>query len=70
MAHDHRQEHGNAFKSRFGIVLICFLMIAGFLLAFEHRAHLFAGPWLLWLLPLVCLVMHFAHGHSGDEGEA
>ena len=30
-------------KSRAGLVLIVFLAAGGFLLAYEHRAHIFTG---------------------------
>ena len=57
-------------KSRTGIVLIAFLAIAGFLLAFEHRAHIFTGNGFLVVLLAGCIVMHlFMHaGHGGHGG--
>jgi len=57
-------------KSRTGIVLIAFLAVAGFLLAFEHRAHIFTGNGFLIVLLAGCIVMHlFMHaGHGGHGG--
>ena len=56
-------------RSRTGIVLLAFLAIAGFLLAYEHRAQLFSGNGLLILLLLACPLMHFfMHGGHGNHG--
>lgn len=53
--------------SRGKIVLIAFLVIAGFYLLAEHRAHAFAV--LPFLLLPVCLLMHvFMHGGHGGHG--
>lgn len=49
-----------------------FAVIAGMLLAFEHRAHLsgLAG-WLPYLILLACPLMHiFMHGGHGHGGHA
>lgn len=45
-----------------------FLLIAGFFLTTEHRAHLFGAlPFLLLLLcPLLHVFMHGGHGSHGD----
>ncbi len=53
------------FSSPAGIVLIGFLLIGGFYLVTEHRAHLYS--WLPWLLLLACPLMHvfMHHGHGG-----
>ena len=73
-------DHGNhpvgrgVFSSRANIVLLGFLLIGGFFLVTEHRAHLYlAIPFLPWLLLLACpmmhLFMHHGHGeHGGDDG--
>jgi hypothetical protein len=55
--------------SRAGLVLIAFLLIVGFLLTTEHRAHTLGA--LLWLAILACPLMHiFMHsGHQGHESE-
>ncbi|TCO80689.1 DUF2933 family protein [Plasticicumulans lactativorans] len=51
--------------SRSNAVLLGFLVIIGFFLIAEHRAHLLGIlPWLLLLAcPLMHLFMH--HGHGG-----
>lgn len=56
-------------SSRARPVLIGFLLIAGLLLAFEHRAHIFTGNGLLIALLGACIVMHlFMHGGHGGHG--
>jgi hypothetical protein len=53
--------------SRVGLVLICFLVIAGVLLFTEHRAHVLGI--LIWLPLLACPLMHlFMHGGHGGHG--
>ena len=60
---------GKSSNSRWKLVLIGFLAIAGFFLISEHRAHVFGI--LPYLLLLACPMMHFfghrGHGHR-DEG--
>ena len=53
------------FRSR--MVLIGFMVIAGFFLLSEHRAHLFGVlPYLLLLAcPLMHIFMHHGHGRHG-----
>ncbi len=59
------ERQGGFLSSRAGIVLIAFLLIVGFLLTTEHRAHALGG--LLWLAILACPLLHmFMHG--GHEG--
>jgi len=68
-AHDHygHRDQGSFFTSRAGLVLIGFLVIAGFLLFTEHRAHVLGV--LIWLPLLLCPVMHmFMHGGHGGHG--
>jgi len=67
MNHD---EHSapSFWRSAVGMVLIGFLAVAAFLLIAEHRTHIFVGNWFIWLLPLVCLGMHFFHGGHGGHG--
>jgi uncharacterized membrane protein len=61
--------HKAWWSSPTGLVLIGFVAIAGFLLAFEHRAHIFTGNWPLLLLLGACIVMHlFMHGGHGGRG--
>ncbi len=57
--------------SRAGLVLIAFLLIAGYLLWTEHEAHVIAGlGYLPYLLLLACPLLHFfMHGkHSDGHG--
>jgi hypothetical protein len=58
-------------RSKGGIVLLCFLAIAGFFVLTEHAAH--AWGVLPYLLVLACPLMHLFHhgghgGHSHGEG--
>jgi hypothetical protein len=56
----------NAFwRTRAGVALCVFLVVAALFLVLEHRAHLL-GAWPLLFL-LLCAVMHlFVHrGHAG-----
>lgn len=55
-------------RSPLGLALSGFLAVGVFLLIAEHQAHIFTGNWFLWLLPLVCLGMHFFHGGHGGHG--
>lgn len=59
------------FASRANIVLVGFLVIAGFYLVTEHWAH--AVPYLRylpWLLLLACPFLHFfMHGGHGGHGD-
>jgi heme/copper-type cytochrome/quinol oxidase subunit 4 len=56
-------------RSPLGIALIGFLAVIAFALIAEHRAHVFTGTWFIWLLPLVCIGMHFLHGGHGGGGD-
>lgn len=54
-------------KSKAGLVLTAFLVIAGALLLTEHRAHVLGL--LVWLPLLACPLMHvFMHGGRGHHG--
>jgi Protein of unknown function (DUF2933) len=72
--HDHSEHRSHSsrgfLKSRAGLVLIGFLVIAGVLLFTEHRAHVLGA--LLFLPLLLCPLMHlFMHGgHGGHDGHA
>lgn len=51
------------------IVLVSFLVIAGFFLILEHRAHLLG--WLPFLIILLCPLMHiFMHRSHGGHGSS
>jgi len=55
--------------SRSFYVLLGFLAVAGVLLAYEHRVHIFTGTGLLFLIVLLCPAMHFfMHGGHGGHG--
>jgi hypothetical protein len=45
----------NFWKSRSGMVLITFLVVAGLLLAYEHRVHIFTGNGILIVLLALCV---------------
>src|SRR3546814_14729824 len=54
-------------RSRSSLVLIGFLVVAGFFLISEHRAHFFGA--LPYLLILACPLMHFFHHHGNQGGQ-
>ena len=66
-AESHREQempHSHRPTSRVNWVLIGFLLIIGYFLIMEHRAHLLA--WLPWLLLIAFLLLHvFMHGKHG-----
>lgn len=54
-------------RSRSSLALVGFLIVAGFFLVTEHRAHLFGI--LPFLLLLACPLLHyFMHGSHGGHG--
>ncbi len=72
MRHDYARSPGpqeGFLTSWAGMVLVAFLIIVGYLLMTEHRAHALGA--LLWLAILACPVMHlFMHGgHARHGGE-
>lgn len=78
MDHEH-SEHGaggGTWNTRVKIALVGFILIAGYFLVTEHRAHVaLALPYLPFLLLLACPFLHFfmhgGHGdHSGHEQSA
>ncbi len=66
---DEQQGQTPWWRTRSGIVALCFLAIVAFFLFTEHRAHVFGAlPYLLLLAcPLMHLLMHHGH-HGGDHG--
>jgi hypothetical protein len=63
-------EHGRPWwRTRNGVVLGAFLLIAAFYLLTEHTAHVFGVLPLLLVLacPLMHVFMHHGHG-AGDAG--
>lgn len=67
---EHRHEQ-LPMAGRAKVAWIVFAVIAAFYLWTEHRAHLLGSlPYLLLLAcPLMHLLMHGGHGHSGDSGK-
>ncbi len=54
-------------RTRSGLVLIAFLVIAGFFFVTEHTAHVLGM--LPYLLLLACPLLHFFHrGYGGAHG--
>lgn len=72
MAHQHHPENrgiGGFLRSRTGLALIAFLLIAAFYLFTEHTAHTFT--YLPFGLLLLCLFLHlFMHGGHGGQSNA
>ena len=65
----HNDDRPGFFSSRANIVLVGFLLIAGFYLLTEHYAHVI--PLLPWLLLLACPLMHvFMHGGHGGHRDS
>ncbi|WP_161853600.1 DUF2933 domain-containing protein [Bradyrhizobium sp. CCBAU 051011] len=66
-SHQEPTRAGMSTKSRVGLVLVGFLIIAGALLFTEHQAHVLGL--LIWLPLLACPLMHlFMHGGHGRHG--
>ena len=70
MSHNDHDEKRGFLSSGANVALIGFLVIAGYFLVTEHRAHVAtAVPYLAWLLLLACPLMHmFMHGSHGGHG--
>jgi hypothetical protein len=67
LGHQEQARQGMSTKSKAGIVLVGFLIIAFALLFTEHRAHVLGL--LVWLPLLACPLMHmFMHGGHGHHG--
>ncbi|WP_024302509.1 DUF2933 domain-containing protein [Pseudogulbenkiania sp. MAI-1] len=64
-------DHENQGKGRARWVFIGFVLVAGFFLFTEHRAHVLGVlPYLLLLAcPLMHIFMHHGHGHHHDSGQ-
>lgn len=62
------QPHTPLWRTKGGVVLCGFLLIAGFYLVTEHTAHVFGA--LPFVLLLSCPLMHLfmQHGHHGHGG--
>lgn len=63
------EPHPAYWKSPSGLALVVALVVGGFYLVTEHRAHLLGALPYLFLLacPLMHLVMHKGHGHGGQN---
>ena len=73
MEHKHESDNAGAMNSRTDIAMIVFLIIGGFFLVTEHRAHLsgWFSSYGIWLLLLACPLMHlFMHGGHGSSAAA
>ena len=68
MDHEHHSDQRPFWQSAAALFLIGFGAAAAYLLITEHRAHIVAGNWFIWLLPFACLAMHFFHGGHGGGG--
>lgn len=70
MASEHTP-HGNGRESGINLVLVGFVLIAGFFLLTEHRAHVLGAlPFVLVVLcPLMHLFGHGGHGHGAGKGD-
>jgi Protein of unknown function (DUF2933) len=70
MKHEQHHDEGiveRKMLSKSRIVLIGFLLVIGYFLFTEHRAHVIA--FLPYLLLLACPLMHlFMHGGHGEHG--
>lgn len=64
-----RPQRGMSTRSKAGLVLVGFLVVAGALLFTEHRAHVLGL--LIWLPLLACPLMHLFmhHGHHRAHGQ-
>lgn len=65
MDHTHQHDDTDPTPRRGKWVLIGFLLIAGFFLFTEHRAHLLGlFPFLLFLVCPLMHLLHHGHGHG------
>ena len=71
MNHDHQSHASHDRNSKFNWILIGFLVVAGYFLVMEHKAHLQGVlTYLPYLLLLACPLMHlFMHHDHGGHGE-
>ena len=65
------ETHTPLWRTRSGVVLLGFLIVAGFYLVTEHTDVLGVLPFLLLLAcPLMHLFMHHGHGGHGRHDDA
>lgn len=72
MEHDHQSHDRHKTNRIFNWILIGFLLVAGYFLVMEHRAHLsgvlyYLPFFLLLACPLMHLFMHHGHGGHGEH---
>lgn len=68
MAHETPEAQKPLMKTRAGVSLIAFLAVIGFLLLFEHRAHIPGNYLVLGVLLAGCMIIHlFMHGGHGGH---
>lgn len=67
MAEHSHENHGSGGGGRGRWVFWAFLLIAGFFLVTEHRAHLF--QYWPFLLLAACPLLHLFHGHGGHGND-
>jgi len=65
MTHEHEHHQAESGVPKQKLALIGFLIVAGFFLFTEHRAHLFG--FLPFLLLLACPLLHLLHEGHGDH---
>ena len=73
MDHDHQSNQHDRSKAAINWVILGFLVVAGYFLVMEHRAHLEGAlQYLPYLLLLACPLMHLFmhHGHHGHDERA
>lgn len=73
MDHEHPSHEGHPSNRRSRLILIGFLLVSGYFLISEHRAHLGGMlSYLPFLLLLACPLMHvfMHHGHRGRNASA
>ncbi len=65
-----RQRPGVWYRTRWGVALIGFAVLAALLLVYEHRIHIPFGSLFLILPLFACLGLHFLMngGHGGHGG--
>lgn len=66
MNHDQSRGGNGKWSPATKYAFIGFLLVAGYFLITEHRAHVF--QYLPFLLLAACPLMHLFHGHGGHQG--
>lgn len=66
-AREHGKEESRT-RSRTNWAVLGFLLVAGYFLLAEHRAHIVS--YLPFLLLLLCPLLHLFHGHGQHHGDS